>query len=315
MTKTDGRYDRSTGDSHSSIALDPTLYYSRALVTLILRTSCSCEHNWEQGIEGCLENGRRPVTLKDSSLLQKDTWIYGARFKISTGGVIIIQLRRIEEKREPTCENSSEKENSTNKIYIVFNKNRTSLIRERQKMKPRIQYTLSDENFDDYPDPDECIMYVVVKRQFEFRNCSKIQRVQCINETNEKYVVKACFQENLDGFDCMPEMEEMKSTKAGKCLIPTLCLRNGVCEIILLGGILFVYVIFSFICIKCCTKYQVRRILKNKRSEDFSTNFVDDPKTQIYTYSYKREPEENWTVQEINYAFVDWGTSFKNTSV
>ncbi|XP_062598837.1 uncharacterized protein LOC134260273 isoform X2 [Saccostrea cucullata] len=224
-------------------------------------------------------------------------------------------MRRLEQEKKLICENSFEKESTTSATSIVFGKNRSTLVRERQKMNPGIQYTLYDDDFKDYPDPDECMMYVVVDTQFVFRNCSTIQRVQCINETNENYVVRACFQKNPDSFDCMPEMNEMKSTRTGKCPLPTFCLWKGVCEIILLGGILFVYAIFSFICIKCCTKYQVRRILKNKRNEDFSTNYVDDPKTQIYTYSYKREPEENWTVQEINYAFVDWGTGFKNTSV
>ncbi|XP_061188877.1 uncharacterized protein LOC133197053 [Saccostrea echinata] len=93
---------------------------------------------------------------------------------------------------------------------IVFTKNRSTLETGRQRMIPGKQYTLYDESFEDYPNPDECMMYNADDKKFVFRNCSESQGVQCVNETYDHYAVKACFQENPDGFSCIPEMKDQK---------------------------------------------------------------------------------------------------------
>ncbi|XP_056008802.1 uncharacterized protein LOC125664565 isoform X2 [Ostrea edulis] len=219
-------------------------YLVCVLVSVFSYESMQASYNsWQNGLQNCLDNDNgMPVTAEDVSLLQNNSWVYAAQFRINTSGIIIVQMRKVED----------------NKIY--------------------------------YPDPDECLEYEFAVRKLVARNCSDFRQVQCINGPREAYITTACYQVSGEE-SCLPNIERLMTTDSygpQECRFPASCLEGSFCQIILIGGILFISIIFSIVCIKCCIKYQVRRILKNIRHEETTTD-QKDPKIKIYTYNYTDE--------------------------
>ncbi|XP_048753335.2 uncharacterized protein LOC125664565 isoform X1 [Ostrea edulis] len=266
-------------------------YLVCVLVSVFSYESMQASYNsWQNGLQNCLDNDNgMPVTAEDVSLLQNNSWVYAAQFRINTSGIIIVQMRKVEDNK--ICKENCNKTCQACDTDFVFNgKNRSSLRSHQNIMDHGIHYIMKDSHFDDYPDPDECLEYEFAVRKLVARNCSDFRQVQCINGPREAYITTACYQVSGEE-SCLPNIERLMTTDSygpQECRFPASCLEGSFCQIILIGGILFISIIFSIVCIKCCIKYQVRRILKNIRHEETTTD-QKDPKIKIYTYNYTDE--------------------------